>query len=227
MDVVYIVRIGDNEELRYSLRSLSNLDHGNVWVAGAAPDWYKGNLLPVTQKRDKYENARNNLRALCDDNRITDDVVLMNDDFFIVKPIDSVPVLHGGEVRDKIARHSSYAPNSSYVALLWDTLHILAGRGVSTSLDYALHVPMVMDRGKLAALLGYTGSYRILYGNIYGVGGEFSQDVKYHRVIANGPTPYDFHTGSSPFLSTTDSTFWTVRGALLRRLFPSKSQYEK
>jgi hypothetical protein len=227
MDVVYICRPGDNEELRYSLRSLSNLDHGNVWVAGAAPDWYKGNLLPVSQSGTKYESARNNLRALCEDNRISDNVVLMNDDFFIVKPIESVPVLHGGDVYAKIARHTAYAPNSPYVALLWDTLHILAGRGVSTSLDYALHVPMVMDRAKLAALLGYAGSYRILYGNMYAIGGDYSEDVKYHRLIANGPTPYDFRNGSSPFLSTSDSTFSTVRSALLNKMFPGKSEYEK
>jgi hypothetical protein len=49
-----------------------------------------------------------------------------------------------------------------------------------------------MDRGKLAALLGYTGSYRILYGNIYGVGGEFSQDVLDEmRKIGISPEMYD------------------------------------
>ena len=227
MDVVYIVRPGENEELRYSLRSLANLPHDNVWVAGAAPDWYKGNLLPVKQFATKYENARNNLQALCDDHRISDTVVLMNDDFFIVKPIDTVPVLHGGDVYTKIVRHSQYAATSPYVALLWDTLHILANRGVSTSLDYALHVPMTMDRGKLSDLLGYAGSYRILYGNIYGVGGEYCEDVKYDRVIANGPKPYDFRRGSSPFLSTSDGTFPRVKSALLGKLFSDKSPYER
>jgi hypothetical protein len=226
MDVVYICRPGENEELRYSLRSLANLPYGEVWVAGDAPDWYTGNLIKVSQKGTKYDNARNNLRALCDDDRISDNVILMNDDFYIVKAINSVPTLHGGDVYDKIARHSAYAPNSPYVALLWDTLHILAGRGVSTSLDYALHVPMVMDRGKLANLLQYAGSYRILYGNIYGIGGEFSEDVKYHRVIHNGPKPYDFRRGRSPFLSSSDGTFRTLRSALLSKLFPNKSLYE-
>jgi hypothetical protein len=196
-------------------------------VAGAAPDWYKGNLLPVKQFATKYENARNNLQALCDDHRISDTVVLMNDDFFIVKPIDTVPVLHGGDVYTKIVRHSQYAATSPYVALLWDTLHILANRGVSTSLDYALHVPMTMDRGKLSDLLGYAGSYRILYGNIYGVGGEYCEDVKYDRVIANGPKPYDFRRGSSPFLSTSDGTFPRVKSALLGKLFSDKSPYER
>jgi len=226
MDVVYICRPGENEELRYSLRSLSNLPHGNVWVAGDAPDWYTGNLIKLKQSGNKYENARNNLRALCDDNRISDTVVLMNDDFYVVRPIDSVPTLHGGEVYDKIARHAAYAPDSPYVALLWDTLHILAGRGVSTSLDYALHVPMVMDRNKLADLLHYAGSYRILYGNIYGVGGEYSHDVKYDRVRRNGPTPYNFKAASSPFLSSSDGTFPYLRSALLGALFPDKSPYE-
>ena len=39
-DVVYCVKDDpDNEELRYSLRSLKNLPHQKVWIYGGGPKW--------------------------------------------------------------------------------------------------------------------------------------------------------------------------------------------
>ena len=226
MDVVYICRDGENDELRYSLRSLANLPHDNVWVIGGAPKWYKGKRIKVKQSGDKYSNARRNLNALCDSPDITESFILMNDDFFIMRPVDDVPYLHGGSVYDKIKRHSAYAPDSAYVRLLWDTLHVLANRGCHTSYDYALHVPMVMEKAKLKPLLGYPASLRILYGNLYNVGGKFSDDVKYHRRLTNGPEPYDFVKGDSPYLSSSDGTFKYVYSKKLKRLFPEPSIFE-
>ena len=62
MDLVYICGPGDNEELRYSIRSaVKNLKFDNLWVVGGKPKWYVGNYLEVIQNKSKYTNARNNL----------------------------------------------------------------------------------------------------------------------------------------------------------------------
>jgi hypothetical protein len=226
VDVVYICRDGANEELRYSLRSLTNLDYDRVWVVGGAPDWYHGDRIVLKQRSGKYDNARNNLRALCNSDKISESFVLMNDDFFIVKPVPEVPVLHGGDLLDKIRLHEARGNNSAYVSLLWETVHILAARGCKTNLDYALHVPMVMSKGLLGPLLEYKASLRSLYGNLYHLGGEFTEDVKYHPYNNDGPKSYDFVNGSSPFLSTSDRTFPAAHKVLLKKLFPDPSVYE-
>jgi hypothetical protein len=84
MDFVYICKPGDNEELRYSIRSvLYSFPDANIWLVGGKPSWYSGNYIYVDQKHHKYANAINNLHAICDSNEISEEFVLMNDDFFI------------------------------------------------------------------------------------------------------------------------------------------------
>ena len=39
-DIVYFVKPSeDNDELKYSLRSLKNLNHGQVYLVGYRPSW--------------------------------------------------------------------------------------------------------------------------------------------------------------------------------------------
>ena len=66
-DIVYVVRPGErNEELRYSLRSLSNLPHGRVWIAGYMPKWVTGvEHIPSPAKPGSHVHAKANLRAAC------------------------------------------------------------------------------------------------------------------------------------------------------------------
>jgi hypothetical protein len=227
MDVVYICRDGDNDELIYSLRSVvKNLAHTNIWVVGGRPTWYRGNYIEVVQKGTKYENGRANLRAIVDCGDISDEFVLMNDDFYVMSPVELVPYYHGGDLMDKIRLFEGFAARSKYLAMLWDTLHILARNGSPTTLDYALHVPMRMRRSELGPLLNYEASIRTLYGNLKRVGGEQITDVKVHTGPRNGPSQHDYMSSDFPFLSTHDRTFHTVRKQLLRYKFSDASPFE-
>jgi hypothetical protein len=228
VDAVYICRDGDNEELRYSLRSVAaNMPHKNVWVVGGKPDWYSGNFIEVRQDKDKYSNARANLRAIVECGDISPEFVLMNDDFYVLRKVDSVPYYHGGDLMDKIKTFEGFAAKSRYLQILWDTVHVLAYHGSPTTLDYAIHVPMRMEKENLGPLLGYEASIRTLYGNLFRVGGERIDDVKVHTSPRGGPEQYDYESTDFPFLSTADRTFWQVRKGLLKGLFPNPSTFEK
>ncbi|MFF3129757.1 hypothetical protein ACFVRD_48125 [Streptomyces sp. NPDC057908] len=51
-DIVYVVRPwNQNEQLRYSLRTLANLPHRRVWIAGYCPTWVGPDVgrIPVAQ----------------------------------------------------------------------------------------------------------------------------------------------------------------------------------
>lgn len=227
MDVVYICRPGDNEELRYSLRSIAdNLAYNNVWLVGGKPDWYRGYHIAVKQTGTKYANGRKNLRAVVDADLISNEFVLMNDDFYVMKPTEVVPYFHGGDIMDKIRVFEGFAANSKYLQMLWDTVHILARNGSPTTLDYALHTPMRMRRDKLGPLLEYEASIRTLYGNLNRVGGEYLDDVKIHTRPRSGVPQPDYLESEHQFLSTHDRTFTKVYKELLKHVFNEPSPFE-
>jgi hypothetical protein len=190
-----------------------------VWVVGGKPDWYVGNHINVPQKSSKYVNARMNLKMLCNSDKINNEIVLMNDDFFIMKPITQIPVLHGGSLKKKISYREEIAPGASYTNMLNSTLQTLKKNNIKDPLDYELHVPMVMDKKKLANIIKHNGLWRSLYGNIYNVGGTEQSDVKiYGRKNLNLNL---VDTKNSVFLSTDDLSFKDMQH--IRNAFLDKS----
>jgi hypothetical protein len=228
MDFVYICRDGDNEELRYSIRSVINsFPEARVWVVGGKPKWYVGNYIEVDQSSLKYINAINNLNSLCDSKEISDDFILMNDDFFILKQIDKIEYLHGGLLSNKIDRFKQLSRGSAYIKKLVETEKTLEQCGIQDPLDYELHVPMVMNKEKLKAIIEANQNclWRSLYGNIFKVAGKETVDVKIYHSNANKSISYKI-TNDSIYVSTDDITFNELWSTTLKRSFPHKSIYE-
>lgn len=229
MDFVYICRDGDNEELRYSIRSVINsFPKAKVWVVGGKPNWYVGNYIDVGQIGLKYNNAINNLNALCDSEEISDDFVLMNDDFFILKQIDNIEYFHGGFLYNKINRFKQLSRGSAYIKKLMVTEQTLKDYNVESPLDYELHVPMVMNKQKLKTIIDKDQNclWRSLYGNLFNVGGTETTDVKIYHSNANQSISYKI-TNDSIYASTDDITFKELWATNLKKSFPHKTIYEK
>jgi len=229
MDFVYICRDGDNEELRYSIRSVINsFPEAKVWVVGGKPNWYVGNYIDVGQIGLKYNNAINNLNALCDSKEISDDFVLMNDDFFILKQIDNIKYFHGGFLSNKINRFKQLSRGSAYIKKLMVTEQTLKDYNVESPLDYELHVPMVMNKEKLKTIIDKDQNclWRSLYGNLFNVGGTETTDVKIYHSNANQSISYKI-TNDSIYASTDDITFKELWATNLKKSFPHKTIYEK
>lgn len=230
MDYVYICRDGDNEELRYSIRSvLANATPGNIWVVGGKPKWYSGNFINVPQDKEKYQNARNNIKAIVNSKEISEHFVLMNDDFFIINPINYIETFHGGSLSDKIGIFELHSKKSYYTKILLKTEKILKKWGISDPLDYAIHVPMVMEKDKLKDIINtkLEGiSIRTLYGNKFNIGGQKIDDVKIHANNKIRLNSYDFKGKDFPFISTNDDTFDYLYEHLLKNKFKKKSKYE-
>lgn len=93
MDVVYILGSGSlagNAEIRYSLRSLErNMgDLGKVYVVGESPGFLRDcERVPANDDAsDKWKNAYEKTLKACGLPDLTDDFLLMNDDFFFTEP---------------------------------------------------------------------------------------------------------------------------------------------
>ncbi len=228
MDFVYICKSGDNEELRYSIRSVINsFPEAKVWLVGGKPDWYSGDFIEVDQKHHKYANAINNLQALCNSEEISNNFILMNDDFFIIKPKEKIDQFYNGLLSDKIDRYVKITGSSMYIKKLMLTQTRLVDQGIQNPYDYELHIPMPMEKDKLNSIIKKYPSclWRSMYGNIYSVGGSQMDDVKVY--INKKHLERSSHIrDTSVFLSTEDQAFKMMLDVILLKLFPTPSKYE-
>jgi hypothetical protein len=228
VDVVYPVKAGPcaGDELRHSLRSLVNLPHDRVWVVGDRPRWLVGaRHIPVPQASTKYLNSTTNVRTACLNPDVSDPFVLFNDDFFVLQPIDEVPVLHRGPV-DVEEKRLIALRSGSYLRGLRDTRRVLATRGYTDLLSYELHVPLVVHKAAMLQALEMGSRVpvwhkRTAYGAVARLGGVESADVKIASRL-------DLPPADAVFVSTTDEAFRSgAVGRFLRAAFPNPSPYER
>jgi hypothetical protein len=229
MQFVYLCRNGENEELRYSIRSvLKWFPDAEIVLVGGRPSWYRGKFVRVNQSGTKFENVHNNLKALCSSTEIDEEIVMMNDDFFIVSQIDEIPYIYGGKLKDKIINQAKLTGNSAYLRMLKEMYREIKRNGIQEPLDYTLHVPMRVQKSKLKFIIDRSVAWRSRYGNYYKVGGEmWEEDVKVFfkpRLVSHG---YDFTNMRHPFISTSDQSFDLYLKPILKEMFPDPSVYEK
>lgn len=226
MDLVYVCRDGDNEELRYSLRSIEKNFPGNrVWLVGYRPSWYDGLFMSVPDTSTKFENIRLAMVAICNNPEISEDFILMNDDFFLIKPIDEWKTYNGGLLSNKIARYRRINPVSTYLILLKKTLRHLKQMGIHNPLDYDIHVPMIFNKNKLLEIAYLQLKPRSLYGNIHQIASETITDVKRYASDSY-MNPLSYTSNEYPFISTEDRSFDIVKEEILGEMFPEPSKYE-
>lgn len=226
MDLVYICRKGDNEELRYSLRSIEKNAPGHrVWVVGYKPEWYSGNFISIPDTSTKFNNIRNAMFQVAANPEISEDFVFMNDDFFLIKPIDKFVDYNGGLLIDKIRRYRQINPTSSYVVLLNKTYQYIRRLGIKDPIDYDIHVPMIFNKAKLLELSYMLFQPRSLYGNLYQIVSETITDVKRYASTSY-MNELSYVKMEYPFISTEDNSFEHVKKTILEDMFPEPSQYE-
>ena len=228
MDIAYICRKGENEELRYSLRSVvKNLPESRVWLVGYKPSWYTGDFVSVPDVSSKFNNIHNLINHIAFEDRISDDFIMMNDDFFITKPLDTVPVYHGGLLLDKINKYYELAPNSPYNRMLSRTYNNLVKHSINEPLDYDIHIPLPFNRTRLRETIVKKGLPRSTYGNLAGIGGEYMPDVKtYPKGSKMSQRSHDFLDSELPYISSEDGSFLNILNGVLKDMFPEPSKYE-
>lgn len=221
MDVVYLVRQGENPELRMSLRSLRNYRNlDRVWIFGGCPEWVTNvNHVATPQDGNKHHNTNWAMRAACQHPGVSDPFVYMNDDMYFMEAIDAIPTLNRGTIAATIAwYHRAGVVHSRYVRGMRNTLRYLKHHGFDNPLSFELHTPMVIRKKTMLAALD-RGPYqrRTVYGALAGLTGDTVPDPKVTK--PGQPIP------EGPFLSTMDDTFPYVR-PFLEAAFPDPSPYE-
>lgn len=230
MDVVYFVRRGEsNEELRHSLRSLSNIPHRNVYIIGYLPKWVDNVIhIDFQQTIRKNKNTTNMLKEVVDVPELSDNFILMNDDFYIMKKMDSLPKLNRGPLQDVL---DFYAPaNSGYYKGMLETKEYMESIGLTNLISYELHVPMIMNKKNVKIMFSEyeklpkpikVFNKRTVYGNMFNYGGKSIEDVKVFSLDGKFNKRGDF-------LSSDDDYWENSRiGKYIRKKFSKKGIYEK
>ena len=230
LDVVYFCRDGANEELRYSLRSLDkNFKFNSVWIYGGKPDYITpDHFVKINQTgRTKWDKVRAMFGSVCLNGKLSENFVLMNDDFFIMKKTDSLePVFRCSLFEHIVTVEGNFGDRpTNYTAELRKATRRLQEAGLDTN-SYELHVPMIFNRKKLLETMGAfpdVHATRSLYGNYVGVGGKQMSDVK----IYEKNTPVE-EFENNRFLSTQDSIWMDSNVArYIKESFKERSRFEK
>lgn len=228
MDVVYVSRDGENPELRYSLRTLENVEHDKVWIFGGAPTWINPDTVTHRKRMQggsAYSSTRGHIGAACNTAEVSDPFVLWNDDFFAMHQIGEVPVYHRGPVDVLLERvtpmKTPWAKGLRETAVVMEKHGLLAG-----AMSYDVHLPLIIHKTEMREALRLAKNVRTdavhlrtLYGAIAELGGEEHHDPKLIR--RSDPFP------RGAWLSSSDDTFRSTVEPVLRYLFPDKSPYEK
>jgi hypothetical protein len=227
-DIVYILKKDVSaEELRYSLRSVcENFPYRKIWFycgcpEGITPDEY----VPFEQKGVAvWEKTTSTVEAICKNKNITEDFYLFNDDFFIMKPVEDMPIYYDKTLFrriEQIKKRRGGAP-SLYTRQLGQTRDVLMEDGYKT-FNYAVHMPMLINRkDALKVIRKYPKlhMFRSVYGNVCNVGGEQHADVKIVKKSIEPDKDCDF-------LSTGDGDMSeSAVGRFIMERFPNPCKYE-
>lgn len=224
LDVVYFIKDGTrNEEFRYSLRSIcKNMPFARVWVFGGCPT----NIVPDVRIRveqegkTKWDRVHAMFRLACENKELSDNFILFNDDFFIMKPMDEIKPYY----RDTLENHVAKLGRGPYASMLLGISDELKKRKLTTH-SYELHIPFIFNKEKLLELWDKNPDLRCtrtMYGNTYKIGGEQREDVK---IFSDRP---GFDYKNSDMLSTDDSVINVNNDAWrwIKKQFPNKCKYE-
>lgn len=212
----------NNQELRYSLRSISSLA-GWVGITGPeCPSWLRGVEhinVELLAGISRYKNMQRQLIAACESPLVPEDLILMNDDFIIrsTPEWDWTPTFLGPIV-GQVDKGGT-----------WKRTVVATGEwlkknaGIAQPLSYEGHTPMPFKKS-LALPVLYTClaaetplQFRSMYGNLVGIGGRQHPNAK-RRDPAKWPS---------------DSPFWSLRStvepnakAFLEKMLPDRSRWE-
>lgn len=182
---------------------------------------------------DPYQNQKQSLVAACEEVGLSDNFILMNDDFHVMRHIDTVPVLHGPTVRGHhewfIERGKAY--EAPYLDGIRQTLAEVESWGVLDPLTYERHSPLPMNKQALRALLAKSTSDPFLWQTAYAAitedVGVYGPDAKNDTYDLTYEQLHDFVLDQSPFLSSWDGSFRNGPiGDLVRESFPHPCRYE-
>lgn len=232
IDLVYILGSGscwNNNEIRFSLRSAEKyFEFDRVFIIGEMPEWMQNvtHIDVSDDSKNKLLNARKKYIAGAKSKMISDNFILMNDDFFFLKPVKEIKYYSRGTLDHMIEKHPTRA--GYYFKALYDTKQRLNLLGIKNPKDFEIHAPIIFNKNDLLVTISMMGIYhpfllRTAYGNLIEVKSKKVRDFK----AENFETVKIMEKEGNEFLSITNSIVANPNfREWIKEKFPEVSRFE-
>jgi hypothetical protein len=226
-------------ELRYCLRSIEKhlSGYGDIFLVGHKPKWINDKVIhiPAEDEQRTWWKERNIYRKIllaCEDPRVSDDFLFMNDDHYLLADYvaGEFPYYWEGELTDYVGREDQYGNT------IRNTFeYFTAGKYWAKYFD--IHSPILYNKGrfeKYVAPMGWNRKYGYSIKTSYCVYWPeewLSSRIEYPDLKINQPLPpqkvKELLTGRSWF--SVGNKAFDIGGGMervLQELYPNKSKYE-
>jgi hypothetical protein len=207
---------------------VKNLDFGKLVIVGGKPDWCRPDLfIEGPTEGSRRHIALENIKIIVRCNQITDDIFLMNDDFYIMREMRGWRPefnYYRGLLYEQYVSYWKVFGHNKYVRKMLKTLKYFKLKNVLKPVSYDLHIPFRCSRTRLRRILGRRSIKGLLirttYGNLYSIEAGQVRDGKVYKAEDEPPR--------LPFLSSSDGSFQQGKiGKYIRKMFPEASKYER
>lgn len=239
-DLVYPYRsTGDDEALRYSLRSVAANARGlfgRVWIVGDLPEWATdvGHIV-TTPGASRQEDIRAKWTAAAGHPDVAATFLLMNDDFWLVRKVRRFEAFHMGPL-DRYLAHLDRSGDAfrAWRRVVETTAEWMAEQGYPDTMVRQGHRPAMFDKARLAdALAAYPAGRPLDVLGLYDMCGAGGVGTRAGNAKIN--TTEHFHAKTAPavldvqpWLSANDAAFSDgLIGGYVRALFPDPSPFEQ
>ena len=164
---------------------------------------------------------------MCGEKKLSKKVYLMEDDYYILRPIKFLPNYSYGTMADALERRGILF-NDNWAAGMRYTKQLLEKNGVKTPINYESHIPKVIDRAKAPLWLdeGVPMRWHSAYLNL--VRSRESRNMAFDVKASQNKGLVDLLKLNTTFLSSLDETFTAAHvEEALSLILPEKSRYER
>lgn len=240
IDVVYKLNDQshhDNQELRYSLRSLSNFTHlRNVYIVGFKPDWVKNVIyIPMDDHytlKNKDANIINKMIVASTQRDISEWFINISDDQIFLKETSAayftIPVYNN----NILTSENHYLANNYFYQRLKRTVDILAERKLPHNC-YETHAPYLLNKYDYPrSVMQYDYQHGLglcgntLYFNTIREAGQPKQGINHCYRLQKKEDKITEDINKFQFLNFNNNTETPELFDFLQDKFPKKSNYE-
>jgi hypothetical protein len=167
MDLVYLYKGGSKTELFLSIKSVWNFLKGyrHIYIIGDYVEFPTvKSVISLQHGTSRYNNSYLKMIDACNHPDISDDFLLMNDDFIFLKDVhvNDIPTYHLTGIKEL-----GNNPADTRHVLFRNTTEYLESQNKPLN-HFDVHFPMVINKKKFLSMPSDKEyAYRSLYGNLY------------------------------------------------------------